>query len=133
MSLTALNRQRGPFKTKINKTETFIKEFQPSDYSKKDTVQLSAKLTSVNDILRGLNQINCELCALPDDVNLKDALEVTLELENFAEEMKGSTSKIPVSEGFEVVELLEFLNSLQDLCETWAERLKVTYSIEVEL
>ncbi|KAF8784635.1 hypothetical protein HNY73_010286 [Argiope bruennichi] len=27
----------------------------------------------------------CELCALPDDMDLKDALEVTLELENFAE------------------------------------------------
>ncbi|KAF8766632.1 hypothetical protein HNY73_019678 [Argiope bruennichi] len=89
MSHAALNRQRSAFKTKINKIGTFIKEFEPSDDSKKDTIQLSTKLTSVNDIFRRLNQIKCESCALPD-VNLKNALEVTLELENFAEVMKVS-------------------------------------------
>ncbi|KAF8784585.1 hypothetical protein HNY73_010240 [Argiope bruennichi] len=88
MSLTALNRQRGTFKTKINMIGTFIKEFEPSDDSKKDIIQLNTKLTSVNDILQGLDQMNCELCALPNDVDLKDAFAVTLELENFALEMK---------------------------------------------
>ncbi|KAF8788229.1 hypothetical protein HNY73_009759 [Argiope bruennichi] len=80
MLLTTLNCQRGAFKTKINKTETFIKKFEPSDDSKKDTIQLDTKLTSVNDILRGLNEIKCELGALPDDVDLKDAPELTIEL-----------------------------------------------------
>ncbi|KAF8763362.1 hypothetical protein HNY73_021551 [Argiope bruennichi] len=88
MSLAALNRRRGAFKTKLNKIETFIKEFQPSDNSKKDTILLNTKLTSVNDILRGHDQIKCELCALPDDVDLKDALELTIELEEDAQEMK---------------------------------------------
>ncbi|KAF8790956.1 hypothetical protein HNY73_005895 [Argiope bruennichi] len=88
MSLTALNRQRGAFKTKVNKIGIFIKEFEPSDDSKKDTIQLSTKLTSVNDILRGLDQIKCELCALPDDLDLKDVLEFTIELEEDAQEMK---------------------------------------------
>ncbi|KAF8765182.1 hypothetical protein HNY73_023170 [Argiope bruennichi] len=50
--------------------------------------RLNAKLTSVNDILRGIDQIKCELCALPDDVDLKDALVLTIELEEDAQEMK---------------------------------------------
>ncbi|KAF8781998.1 hypothetical protein HNY73_012335 [Argiope bruennichi] len=55
-----------------------------------DTKHLNTKLTSVDDILRGLYQIKRELCALPDDVDLKDALEFTIELEEDAQEMKVS-------------------------------------------
>ncbi|KAF8790682.1 hypothetical protein HNY73_005669 [Argiope bruennichi] len=42
--------------------------------------------------------MKCELCALPDDVDSKEALEVTLELENFAEEMKSTTNDYTGSE-----------------------------------
>ncbi|KAF8784342.1 hypothetical protein HNY73_010031 [Argiope bruennichi] len=58
---------------------------EPSDDSKKDNVQLSNKLTSINDILQ---RFKCELCALPDDMDLINALELTLELKDDDDDMK---------------------------------------------
>ncbi|GBL87922.1 hypothetical protein AVEN_192086-1 [Araneus ventricosus] len=90
MSLTALNRQRGTFKTIINKIKSFITAFQSSEDSIKDNIELNNKLTSVKDILKGLDDIKIALYALPDDVDLKDSLEITVYMEEEAQEIKVS-------------------------------------------
>ncbi|CAL1298667.1 unnamed protein product [Larinioides sclopetarius] len=88
MSLIGLNRQRGTFKTKINKIKNFISAFQPSDDCVKDKIELNNKLTSIQDIVKGLEEIKIALWSLPDDVNLTDSLDVIVELEEEAQEMK---------------------------------------------
>ncbi|CAL1273554.1 unnamed protein product [Larinioides sclopetarius] len=74
----------------IGTWQKYYRKQGPSDDCVKDKIELNNKLTSIQDIVKGLEEIKIALCALPDDVNLTDSLDVIVELEEEAQEMKVS-------------------------------------------
>ncbi|GFQ76389.1 DUF1758 domain-containing protein [Trichonephila clavata] len=80
MSLTSLNRQRGTDKSKIVRCSNFLNTFQLSNDENADLINLDNRLSTVKEI-REINELKQSYCDLPEQVDLKDALEITIGLE----------------------------------------------------
>ncbi|GFS82264.1 uncharacterized protein TNCV_3340121 [Trichonephila clavipes] len=59
--------------------------FQPND-STKDYIALKSKLDNIKSIIKELDILKNDYCALPDKVNLKDSLDTLSDLQEEAEE-----------------------------------------------
>ncbi|GBM48220.1 hypothetical protein AVEN_72491-1 [Araneus ventricosus] len=54
----------------------------------KDYIELTSKLNSINDILKELDNLQNDYCALPDKVELNNSLEILSDMEEDAEKFK---------------------------------------------
>ncbi|GBN63653.1 hypothetical protein AVEN_35188-1 [Araneus ventricosus] len=87
MTITELNRKQTAYKNKLKKIEQFVNVFQAVDETK-DYIELKFKLNFLNDILKELDNLQKEYCALPDKVELNDALDILSDMEEDAEKCK---------------------------------------------
>ncbi|GBM30592.1 hypothetical protein AVEN_27623-1 [Araneus ventricosus] len=87
MTITELNRKQTAYKNELKKFEQFINAFQVVDENK-DYIELKFKFNSVNDILKELDNLQREYCALPAKVKLNDALDILSHMEEDAEKLK---------------------------------------------
>ncbi|GBO32618.1 hypothetical protein AVEN_156462-1 [Araneus ventricosus] len=89
MTITELNRKQTAYKNKLKKIEQFVNAFQAVDGTK-DYIELTSKLNSINDILKELDNLQNEYCALPDKVELNNSLDNLSDMEEDAEKFKVS-------------------------------------------
>ncbi|GFQ80645.1 integrase catalytic domain-containing protein [Trichonephila clavata] len=89
MSLTSLNRQGGTYKSKIVRCSNFLNTFQRSNDENADFIKLDNKLSTVKEIIE-INELKQSYCDLPEQVDLKDALEITIDLEEEAQQLEES-------------------------------------------
>ncbi|GFR11596.1 integrase catalytic domain-containing protein [Trichonephila clavata] len=89
MTIIELNRKQMTFQNKVSKVKKFINSFQPTD-STKDYIALKSKLDNIKSIIKELDILQNDYCALPDKVKLKDSLETLSDLQEEAEETKVS-------------------------------------------
>ncbi|GFT00388.1 hypothetical protein TNCV_1981381 [Trichonephila clavipes] len=61
--------------------------FQPTD-STKDYIAFKSKLDNIKSIIKKLDILQNDYCALPDKVNLKDSLDTLSDLQDEAEKTK---------------------------------------------
>lgn len=88
-TLTSLNRQRGTLKTKIGKITKFSLEFKLADQDPKEVeVTLKTKLTNLLEVKTSLQALIVCYTQLPDDTDLKDALDQCEELEDEIEDLE---------------------------------------------
>ncbi|GFU98546.1 DUF1758 domain-containing protein [Trichonephila clavipes] len=80
MTIIELYRKQTTFRNKVSKVKKFINSFQPTD-STKDYIALKSKLDNINIIIKELDILQNDYCALPDKVNLKDSLDLQDEVE----------------------------------------------------
>ncbi|GBL61063.1 hypothetical protein AVEN_49931-1 [Araneus ventricosus] len=90
MTITELNRKQTAYKNKLKKIERFVNAFQAIDGTK-DYIELTSKLNSINDILKELDNLQNEFCALPDKIELNNSLEILSDMEEDAEKFKVRT------------------------------------------
>ncbi|GFS69344.1 integrase catalytic domain-containing protein [Trichonephila clavipes] len=88
-TIIELNRKQTTFQNKVPKVKNFINSFQPTD-STKDYITLKSKQDNIKSIIKELDILQNDYCALPDKVNLKDALDTLSDLQEEAEETKVS-------------------------------------------
>ncbi|GFR01503.1 integrase catalytic domain-containing protein [Trichonephila clavata] len=88
MSLTSLNRQRGTYKSKIVRCSNFLNTFPLSNDENADFIKLDNKLSTVKEIIKEINELKESYCDLPEQVDLKDALEITMDLEEEAQQLE---------------------------------------------
>ncbi|GBM25444.1 hypothetical protein AVEN_231697-1, partial [Araneus ventricosus] len=69
--------------------EQFVNAFQAVDETK-DYIELTSKLNSINDILKELDNLQKDYCALPDKVELNNSLDILNDMEEDAEKFKVS-------------------------------------------
>ncbi|GFU19525.1 DUF1758 domain-containing protein [Trichonephila clavipes] len=89
MTIIELNRKKTTFRNKVSKVKNFINIFQPTD-STKDYITLKSKLDNIKSIIKELDILQNDYCALPDKINLNDALDSLSDLQDEAEETKVS-------------------------------------------
>ncbi|GFW60477.1 integrase catalytic domain-containing protein [Trichonephila clavipes] len=89
MTIIELNRKKTTFRNKVSKVKNFINIFQPTD-STKDYIPLKSKLDNIKNIIKELDILQNDYCALPDKINLNDALDSLSDLQDEAEETKVS-------------------------------------------
>ncbi|GFW57058.1 DUF1758 domain-containing protein [Trichonephila clavipes] len=89
MTIIELNRKQTTFRNKVSKVKNFIDSFQPTDRTK-DYIALKSKMDNIKSIIKELDIIQNDYCALPDKVNLKDSLDTLRDLQEEAEETKVS-------------------------------------------
>ncbi|GFY37638.1 uncharacterized protein TNIN_52941 [Trichonephila inaurata madagascariensis] len=87
MTIIELNRKQTTFRNKVSKVRNSINSFQPTD-STKDYIALKSKLDNIKSIIKELDILQNDYCALPDKVNLKDSLDTLSDLQDEAEETK---------------------------------------------
>ncbi|GFQ70831.1 uncharacterized protein TNCT_571391 [Trichonephila clavata] len=87
MTIIELNGKQTTFRNKVSKVKKFIDSFQPTD-STKDCIALKSKLDNIKSIIKELDILQNDYCALPDKVNLKDSLDTLSDLQEEAEETK---------------------------------------------
>ncbi|GFY56636.1 uncharacterized protein TNIN_470411 [Trichonephila inaurata madagascariensis] len=87
MIIIELNRKQETFRNKVSKVKNFINSFQPTD-STKDYIVLKSKLDNIKSIIKELDILQNEYCALPDKVNLKDSLDTLSDLQDEAEKSR---------------------------------------------
>ncbi|GFX22739.1 integrase catalytic domain-containing protein [Trichonephila clavipes] len=87
MTLIELNRKKTTFRNKVSKVKNFIYIFQPTD-STKDYITLKSKLDNIKSIIKELDILQNDYCALPDKINLNDALDSLSDLQDEVEETK---------------------------------------------
>ncbi|GFV47206.1 DUF1758 domain-containing protein [Trichonephila clavipes] len=87
MTIIELNRKKTTFRNKVSKVKNFINIFQPTD-STKDYITLKSKLDNIKNIIKELDILQNDYCALPDKINLNDALDSLSDLQDEAEETK---------------------------------------------
>ncbi|GFX09098.1 uncharacterized protein TNCV_4166771 [Trichonephila clavipes] len=92
MSLVSLNRQRGTCtQKKIAKCANFLNTSQLSKDENADFIVLNNKLSTVKEIIEEISQLKCAKCVYynqPDETDLKDALDVTINLQAEAQELE---------------------------------------------
>ncbi|GFW00069.1 hypothetical protein TNCV_3568591 [Trichonephila clavipes] len=88
MSLVSLNRQRGTCKKNIAKCANFLNTFQLSNDENVDFIVLNNKLSTVKVIIEEISQLKCAYFNLPEETDLKDALDVTIDLQAEAQEVE---------------------------------------------
>ncbi|GFT28338.1 DUF1758 domain-containing protein [Trichonephila clavipes] len=81
MSLVSLNRQRGTCKKNIAKCENFLNTFQLSNDENADFIILNNKLSTVKEIIEEISRLKWAYYNLPDNTDLKDAPDVTIDLQ----------------------------------------------------
>ncbi|GBM87213.1 hypothetical protein AVEN_88562-1, partial [Araneus ventricosus] len=84
MTITELNRKQTAYKNKLKKIEQFVNAFQAVDGTK-DCIELTSKLNSINDILKEVDNLQNDYCALPDKVELNNSLDILSDMEGDAE------------------------------------------------
>ncbi|GBN58716.1 hypothetical protein AVEN_48752-1 [Araneus ventricosus] len=89
MTIRELNRKQTAYKNKLKKIEQFVNSFQSADETK-DYIELTSKLNSINDILKELDNLQKDYCALPDKVELNNSLDILSDMEEDAEKFKVS-------------------------------------------
>ncbi|GFR32971.1 DUF1758 domain-containing protein [Trichonephila clavata] len=89
MTIIELNRKQTTFRNKVSKVKNFINSFQLTE-STKDYIALKSKLDNIKSIIKELDILQNDYCALPDKVNLKDSLDTLSYLQEEAEETKVS-------------------------------------------
>ncbi|GFW38568.1 DUF1758 domain-containing protein [Trichonephila clavipes] len=89
MTIIELNRKQTTFRNKVSKVKNFINSLQPTD-STKDYIALKSKLDNIKSIIKEMDILQNDYCALPDKVNLKDPLDTLSDLQKEAEETKVS-------------------------------------------
>ncbi|GBM57946.1 hypothetical protein AVEN_157354-1 [Araneus ventricosus] len=89
MTITEVNRKQMAYKNKLKKIEQFVNAFQAVDQTK-DYIELTSKLNSINDILKELDNLQKDYCALPDKVELNNSLDILSDMEEDAEKFKVS-------------------------------------------
>ncbi|GBM51333.1 hypothetical protein AVEN_175774-1 [Araneus ventricosus] len=89
MTITELNRKQTAYKNKLKKIEQFVNAFQAVDETK-DYIELKSKLNILKDILKELDNLEKEYCALPVKMDLKNALDILSDMEEDAEKLKES-------------------------------------------
>ncbi|GFS72849.1 uncharacterized protein TNCV_4628841 [Trichonephila clavipes] len=87
MTIIELNRKKTTFRNKVSKVKKIINIFQPTD-STKDCITLKLKLDNIKNIIKELDILQNDYCALPDKINLNDALDSLSDLQDEAEETK---------------------------------------------
>ncbi|GFW67252.1 integrase catalytic domain-containing protein [Trichonephila clavipes] len=90
MSLVSLNRQRGTGKKNIAKCANFLNTFQLSNDKNADFIVLNNKLSTVKEIIEKISQLKWAHFNLPDETDLKDALDVTIDLQAETQELEVS-------------------------------------------
>ncbi|GFS90547.1 hypothetical protein TNCV_4097471 [Trichonephila clavipes] len=88
MSLVSRNRQRGTCKKNIAKCANFLNTFQLSNDENVDFIVLNNKLSTVKEIIEEISQLKCAYFNLPKETYLKDALDVTIDLQAEAQEVE---------------------------------------------
>ncbi|GFY54380.1 hypothetical protein TNIN_203731 [Trichonephila inaurata madagascariensis] len=90
MLLVFLNRQQGTYKSKIVKCSNFLNAFQLSEDENADFIKLNNKLSTVKEIIKEINQLKQSYHDLPEQGDLNDALEITMDLEEEAQHLDQS-------------------------------------------
>ncbi|GFV81169.1 uncharacterized protein TNCV_3742301 [Trichonephila clavipes] len=131
MLLLSLNRQQGICKKNIAKRSNFLNAFQLTEAKNADFSKFNNKLSIMKEIIKEINQLKYAYCNLPDDTDLKDALEITIDLEE-------ETQQLEIAGIFDPLGLLGpvsskakfFMQQLWLLKLEWHEKLPVPVATE---